>query len=91
MRYDVQFQYRRKGDALPKPLAVPFAFMPETHPTLLPAPGDHVMLGGEDPLIRYVESRIYMYAGEGDEQTCTINIVLTDSEMQGLASLIAKS
>jgi hypothetical protein len=90
MRYEVQFQYRQKGDALPRPLAVPFAFSTERAPTLLPATGDHVMLGGQDPLVRYVESRIYMYAGEGAGQTCTINIVLTDSEMDGLVSLIAK-
>lgn len=90
MRYEIQFQYRRKGGALPERLDVPFAFSPEALPALLPAAGDHVMLGGEDPLVRYVESRIYMYAGEGAEQTCTINIVLTDSEMEGLASLIAK-
>ena len=69
---------------------MPFAFSLELHPTLLPATGDHVMLGGEDRLVRYVESRIYMYAGEGAAQTCTINIVLTDSEMEGLSSLIAK-
>jgi hypothetical protein len=90
MRYEVQFQYRQKGDALPKPLAARFAFAPEQHLTLLPATGDHVMLGGEDPLVRYVESRVYMYAGEGADQTCTINIVLTDSELEGLSSLIAK-
>ena len=90
MRYEVQFQYRRKGDPLPRPLAAPFAFASEQHLTLLPATGDHVRLGGEDPLVRYVESRIYMYAGEGADQTCTINIVLTDSELEGLSSLIAK-
>lgn len=90
MRYDVQFQYRQKGDDLPRPLAAPFAFSPDLSPALLPATGDHVVLGGEDPLVRYVESRIYMYAGEGAGQTCTINIVLTDSEMEGLSSLIAK-
>jgi hypothetical protein len=90
MRYEVQFQYRPKGDALPRPLTAPFAFSAELHPTLLPATGDHVMLGGGDPLVRYVESRIYMYAGEGAEQTCTINIVLTDSELEGLSSLIGK-
>lgn len=91
MRYEIQFQYRRKGDFLPERLDVPFAFTPENLPALLPAAGDHVMLGGEDPLIRYVESRIYMYAGKGADQTCTINIVLTDSEMEGLSSLVARS
>ncbi|MBC6983562.1 hypothetical protein [Caulobacter sp. 17J80-11] len=91
MRYAIQFQYRPKGDTLPQILQVPFTFAPDIHPTLLPASGDHVMLGGKDPLLRYVESRIYMYSGEGDEQTCTINIVLTDSEMVGLSSLIARS
>jgi hypothetical protein len=30
-----------------------------------------------------------MYADDGADQTCTINIVLTDSEMEGLVSLIA--
>lgn len=91
MRYEIQFQYRRRGDPLPERLDVPFAFSPEALPALLPAAGDHVMLGGGDPLVRYVESRIYMYAGEGAEQTCTINIVLTDSEMEGIASLVARS
>jgi hypothetical protein len=90
MRYEVQFQYRQKGDALPRPLAVPFAFSPDLNPALLPATGDHVILGGEDPLVRYVESRIYIYGGGGADQTCPINIVLTDSEMGGLSSLIAK-
>lgn len=90
MRYEVQFQYRQKRDELPRPLAVPFAFSPDLSPTLLPATGDHVVLGGQDPLVRYVESRIYMYAGEGADQCCTINIVLTDSEMKGLSSLVAK-
>jgi hypothetical protein len=90
MRYEVQFQYRQKGDALPSQLAVPFAFSPDLNPALLPAAGDHVILGGGDPLVRYVESRIYMYAGKGGDQTCTINIVLTDSEMEGLSSLVAK-
>jgi hypothetical protein len=62
----------------------------DLNPALLPATGDHVILGGEDPLVRYVESRIYIYGGGGADQTCPINIVLTDSEMGGLSSLIAK-
>lgn len=90
MRYTIEFQYRPKGDPLPRPLAAPFAFTPDVHPALLPMSGDHVMLGGKDPLLRYVESRIFMYAGEGAERSCTINIVLTDSEMQGLSSLVAR-
>jgi hypothetical protein len=87
MRYDVQFQYRPRSESLPQALPVAFEITSDVSPFLLPAPGDHVVLGEQDDLIRYVETRLFVFSG-GEEPSCAVNIVLTDSELSDRAELI---
>ncbi len=87
MQYNVQYQYRPKGQVRPNDDGelVPIKIDNTTHQTLLPNVGDYVHIGATEEnlgtVLGKVASRLFTYQqiGSGDV-FCVVNIVLDECE-----------